>query len=362
MRSKSTDNRFRALPRGWILAAVAVALASVGADDPQVHVAPRADGGGTAYLGVHLREEVDHEQGGARVTEVVEDSPAGEAGLREDDIVIEFDGHVVRGPAALTQWIHARQPGDRVKVVVDRNGERRTFEVELGERDSIIVLAPTPGVRAYVPDPEKLKEWAEHLREQSKAWSGRAHEFTVQPEAWGFQFSGKPRLGVELVETTPELRKHLGGSEDAGILISRILRGTPAERAGLRVGDLIVAVDGHPIDDSRNLVRELDDLVGTTFPVRIVREKKAVTVEVTLDEPEEDSPTGPRAHVRPLPPPDAPAIAPIAPLPPPRPPRAPRPPRPDAMAPPAAPPASDAPPAPVAPRVEPVSAVPDRSV
>src|SRR5262245_20463763 len=61
------------------------------------------DGEGGAFLGVNTREETEHADGGARITEVVEDSPAAKAGLAEDDIVVSFDGHTVRGPVGLTE-------------------------------------------------------------------------------------------------------------------------------------------------------------------------------------------------------------------------------------------------------------------
>ena len=61
-----------------------------------------------AYLGVQIEEETEHPEGGARVTNVVEDSPADRAGILEGDVVVSFDGRIVRGPAALTKAIRER--------------------------------------------------------------------------------------------------------------------------------------------------------------------------------------------------------------------------------------------------------------
>ena len=80
----------------------------------------------------------------------------------------------------------------------------------------------------------------------------------------GLFWSGRPVLGVELVEVTKELREPLGGSRDAGVLISKIVSGTPAERADLEVGDLIMFVAGDSVKNTRDLRRALRDKRGET--------------------------------------------------------------------------------------------------
>ena len=100
---------------------------------------------------------------------------------------------------------------------------------------------------------------------------------------------------MQLVETTPELREHLGGTEEAGVLVSKILSGMPAQKAGLLVGDLIVSVDGEPVASSNELILALRDKAGETFDVEIVRNRRPRTLEVTIPVPETDRPTGPRA-------------------------------------------------------------------
>ena len=77
--------------------------------------------------------------------------------------------------------------------------------------------------------------------------------------------------------------------------MSKILSGMPAQKAGLRVGDLIVSVDGEPVASSNDLILALQDKVGETFDVEIVRDRRTRTLEVTIPEPQTDRPTGPRA-------------------------------------------------------------------
>jgi membrane-associated protease RseP (regulator of RpoE activity) len=66
-------------------------------------------------------------------------------------------------------------------------------------------------------------------------------------------------LGVELVEITPELREHFGAPRDAGVLVARVTADGPAAKAGVRVGDVITAVDGQKIGDDTDLRRQIRD-------------------------------------------------------------------------------------------------------
>ena len=277
-----------------------------------------ADEGG-AYLGVRLVEETEHAEGGARVTRVVDGSPADEAGLREDDIVVEFDGEIIRGPVALTKRIHASEPGDRSTVKVIRDGRKQSFEDELGERS--VAYAFPPGVSW---DSDRWKDWQHEFKERMEGLGERlgnsqSYSFAI-PEGSGsfsvpFVSWGRPKLGVELVETTPELRRHMGGNDEEGVLVSKVLEGTPAARSGIRVGDLILSVEGESVATVGELREALDDKEGDTFPLQVVREGRSMTIDVTIPEPDTERPTGPRAGLLTPPPapsaPPAPVLAPI---------------------------------------------------
>jgi hypothetical protein len=132
---------------------------------------------------------------------------------------------------------------------------------------------------------------------------------------------GRPRLGVELVETTPDLREFLGGKRDAGVLVGKILAGKPAERAGVRVGDLVVSLDGESVEDSGDLIEALSEKDGKTVDLEIVRDKKTMHLKIEIPKAEDDEPGGPRAELS--------EPAPPAPPSPPSPPECPMPPRPD---------------------------------
>jgi S1-C subfamily serine protease len=306
-------------------AALAAGLGAARAEPPEPPPAPPAPtpwggalpddpGAQAAYLGVRLREETGHAEGGARITDVVEDSPAAAAGLEPGDIIVRFGGETVRGPVALSEKLRAKSPGDTVPITVLRAGAERTIEVRLSSRLEQLGVLVYPLGREGVEPPERYwdaegwerqhRELQERLRQLGERLE---HQAPPAPHAPGapppldpgtlelYWESDRPRLGVQLVETTPELRVHLGADGEAGVLVSKVLTGTPAERAGVRVGDLIVAVDGRRVASAAELVAALADKAGRTFPLEVVRGRERRTIEVTLPDLDAERPTGPRA-------------------------------------------------------------------
>jgi membrane-associated protease RseP (regulator of RpoE activity) len=69
----------------------------------------------------------------------------------------------------------------------------------------------------------------------------------------------RAHLGVSLIDLTAELRDHYGASKDAGVLVGAVEDGSPADKAGVRVGDIILSVDGKDVDSSMDLRTALTD-------------------------------------------------------------------------------------------------------
>lgn len=91
-------------------------------------------------------------------------------------------------------------------------------------------------------------------------------------------------LGVGLLDLTPELRTYFGVPEDAGVLVSKVAPGSPAEKAGIKVGDILTGLDGKPAASSvdvRRRIRGADE--GTQTNVEIWRKGKVQTVTATLE-------------------------------------------------------------------------------
>ncbi len=315
-----------------------------------------------AYLGVQTEEDTESPDGGARITEVIDGSPADHAGLEDGDVIVSFDGSTVRGPGGLAKRIRSHDAGDKVSIVVLRDGKKKTIDAELGERKHSWAFGPGNYTLQNLED--LSPEIEEGVREGLKG----LEKIKIPEMYWNqglgmMRMGGRARLGVQLVEATPELRQHFGGDGETGVLVSKVIKGMPAEHAGIRVGDMIVAIDDQPIESVEDLREALADRQGDTFGVEVIRNGDRTRVEVSLpDEDEEDDSAGPRAFLGPPPPlpaPPAPALravpAPPAAAPPaaaPRPAVAPRSaPRPLAQPAPPAPPQPPVPPLPPAPVV-----------
>jgi len=99
-------------------------------------------------------------------------------------------------------------------------------------------------------------------------------------------------LGVSLQEVTPALARGLGVSAERGVVVGDVAPDSPAARAGLKRGDVILAVDGKPVDDVgrfRNLVA--GTAPGTTLKLTVLRDGREQTLDVALGETPERGPT-----------------------------------------------------------------------
>lgn len=92
-------------------------------------------------------------------------------------------------------------------------------------------------------------------------------------------------LGIGLVQITSDLRSHFGAPAAAGVLISEIAKGSPAEKAGLRVGDVLTAIDGESVAGKWEVVQKIGaHSKGDSVTLRLIRDHRPVTVRATLGE------------------------------------------------------------------------------
>lgn len=101
-------------------------------------------------------------------------------------------------------------------------------------------------------------------------------------------------LGVVLTDLTQELREHYGASKNAGVLVGSVEDNSPADKAGVKVGDIVLSVDGVEVDSSADLRRALANKKdGDTVRLELLRGRSRQSVVATVAEREGPRVIGP---------------------------------------------------------------------
>jgi S1-C subfamily serine protease len=263
-----------------LVAAAATVPAPAWAQNDEKHVIKiesEVDGGGWLGIGItELDEKTRQKSGigesvkGILITEIYEDSPAEEAGLRENDVVVSIDGETGEDLKTFVDLVRSKEPGTKVEIRVHRDGEMKTLHATLAER-------------------EYTYEWhgLESL-EALKALEGlKALEHIYIPEiSIGLAGAGsRGRLGVYVDELTEGLAEYFDAPDGKGVLVEGVVEDSPAEKAGIKAGDIIYRIDGERIWDTDDLVDAISDMeTGKETPIVLIRKGREMTVQAVVEE------------------------------------------------------------------------------
>ena len=224
-----------------------------------------------AWLGVYTQSvdrdisdafELDIDYG-AIVNEVLGDSPADEAGIDDGDVIISFDGQKVWDQDDLLDFIDEKEAGDLVAIELVRDGKNLTVDVELGKRQRSRGLF------------------------SSRTKRQRGNNFRFVPGRGKVRHVGfsSGYVGVSLTTLSEQLADYFGVKGDIGVLITEISEDSPAEKAGLKAGDVIIAIGDEEISDYsdvKEIVSESDE--GDKLTFTILRNKRQQKIEVEVAE------------------------------------------------------------------------------
>jgi serine protease Do len=226
-----------------------------------------------AWLGVYLqdinrdiREAMDLESSrGALIAGVVEDSPAEEAGIEEEDVVIEFEGEKIGGASSLTKLVNKHSPGDEITLKIVRDGKEKKVVVTLGKRpkDSLYFSFED---EPYLDMAKKLKS----------------------PGVYSLSWTSGTRIGVMVQDLSEQLGEYFGVEDGKGALITEVEEDMPAEKAGLKAGDVIVEADGDEVDDTqelREIISEKEE--GDKVAIKVIRNHSPKSFDVEVKEAEQ---------------------------------------------------------------------------
>jgi membrane-associated protease RseP (regulator of RpoE activity) len=97
--------------------------------------------------------------------------------------------------------------------------------------------------------------------------------------------AGQAHLGLMVMGLTPELRSYFGAPRDAGLLVARVEPNSPAARAGIRVGDLLVSVGSRRVQGAADVLNALSSTNSSRVPIEIIRQGKPLALQATLPQP-----------------------------------------------------------------------------
>lgn len=279
--------------RSWsflavLVAGVSVAVTSMVAQsartEPREKPAERRvfalDGRGS-QLGVTVRDLAADapaaSSGGVQIDGVDKDGPAAKAGIQAGDIVVELDGERVRSARQFTRLVRETAEGRAVEMTLMRDGTRRT-------------VTATPEAAAFTWN---MDIDGDRIRRDIERGLDGVRELAIDPPAMDFRFDNgrggsfrwtprTTRMGVTLEPLTDQLSAYFGAA-NGGALVSTVAAGSPAEKAGLKAGDVITSINDARVEDAGDAVREIRRAEGPEISVGIVRDKQAQTLKATVE-------------------------------------------------------------------------------
>lgn len=318
----------RALPLvGLMLIACASSLAQA-TSAPRPHPAPstteppnaappRNSSGG--YLGVYLgdvneeraRELNLPEARGAVVGKIEEESPAAKAHLQENDVILTFNEQPIYNRAQFHRLLTEAEPGHPARLGIFRAGALQTVTILLGQRRSALADERRrlfADADAQLANAEELawqaeearqkgdEKEAQRLRELEKALRQQAEEGRAFIEEQlrtgkiklqstrrsGYSANASHhQLGLRAAPLTEQLAKFF--NVNGGVLVTEVRAGEAAERAGVKAGDCIMAVNGERVGSVADLNRLVDRASGQEpgeLTLTLVRDRNEQTVKI----------------------------------------------------------------------------------
>lgn len=207
-----------------------------------------------AFLGVtilsmnHMEKKELGTTHGVRVESVAKDSPAEKAGILKKDVILRLDDLEILTPDDLIAAVKSRKPGDMVTVTTIRDGKERKLKIQLAS-------------------------WRKLDVEKSFGKWGN----------WKAISESRPWLGVQLQELNEDLAAYFKVKPRDGVLVLEVEKDSPAEKGGIRAGDVIHQLDGERVMrplDARRIVKQLK--CDQEVPIRVIRNGKSAVLKVKI--------------------------------------------------------------------------------
>jgi serine protease Do len=259
----------------WTILLTALGLAAATAFAQETHHAGvvTIQHAGTSYLGIGVWDIPPErakalklkEERGIEVAHVEENSPAAKAGLKEGDVVLEYNGTAVQGMEQFVRLVKETPAGHQVKLAIWRNGAAQDVMVTVGARKNTVI--ETPNGPVTMPDIPPMPSMPPiEIPRFEMTWQSAM--LGIEGESLGQHQQFAAFFGVT-----------------DGVLVKTVIKNSAAEKAGLKAGDVIVKVDGANVGSTREITSQLRSVRSRkNVAVTAVRDKKEMSFTVNLDD------------------------------------------------------------------------------
>jgi S1-C subfamily serine protease len=202
------------------------------------------------WIGVSIAEQPDR---GVLVRRVESNSPAERAGLKANDVIVQFNRQDVLGVLQLTRLVNETPAGRSVDIVIRRDNLEQTLRVT-SER------APLSTGRVHVEGPD-FSNFADQLHKSFATFEVKTSTSMTQ-------------AGITADSLTPQLREFFGVRVGEGVLVASVDANSAAARAGVLAGDVITAIDGRTISSPAGFYARSEVQNQQGFLLKVVRNKQ----------------------------------------------------------------------------------------
>jgi len=254
------------------------------------------------FLGVELKEVSGKnfaELGlskvrGVAVSRVIKDSAAEKAGLQSGDVVVRFNGDAVTSARKFQRMIREVAPDHTATLSVVRGGSELDLPVTMGQRKGLATfngefdfpIAPLPPLSEFPRTPSAPRV-PRTPRTPNTLIVPDVPNIEVFPDGDApkvfemLSLVSRRTIGVSTTSLTKQLGSYFGVEDGNGVLINNVSKDSPAERAGLRAGDVIVEIDGKAVKRTMDLIRGIGSEKEGDVNLTIVRDRGRQTITVT---------------------------------------------------------------------------------
>lgn len=208
---------------------------------------------------------------GAEVVSLDHDAPAAKAGIHTGDVIQAINGQVISDAAALGRMLRDMPVGKFVELQIVHNSKVEKVHLQLADRTALVQHAWAHHFHVPMPEPAPI---VNGFAGQRSFGDGAAAEGDTDSEAY---------VGAQVEPLTPQLAKFFGVRAGNGLLVRAVEDKSPAGNAGLDAGDVILTANGMPLETAADWLQTLRANAGHAVPLAVLRNRKIITLAITVD-------------------------------------------------------------------------------